>query len=580
MFEMQAPELTAAQKADERFKRLIAILISSVTIIAAIAAYLQTDAGARAAQANRDAQQYAIRALGLRVSGQADVDYGWYGATHTWFQLETSADSAIQDYDEAAARRYRTVRDRIAELSPMLNAPYFDPSDGENGWYPDYSAYQSDRYIVTATEYDERYTLNARLNNAWDAKANTYVLHLTILAVSLALFGLSTTLESWTRWLFVGFGCMLVSVTTLWMSVTAAIPVQQLPDTAIKAYARGVGLDWRGDSAGAIEAFDEALAIAPSYAQALYGRGGAYLDLAYDFVGPEPEAAQADLATAAADYEAARAAGRDDTSTGWNLGWTYYLLGKYDESVAVSRHALDMNPDLFAVSCNIGVALLADGEVDAAAAEYERASQTVMRLVNDARDSGREPPASLWTYLDACTADLDSLQQRLDDEPRAWTQAPPLNLVTDRVAVRREIDAQIRRMKSMSVALEFDEPLVDAPPAARVANVRYAIENVDENGDITYEDVESFPSGADKVIIRFDYENFQDGANEIWKIYRNGVEAESLRVVSPWEIGESGAAVKPISYAYSSVFNLASGEYTAELYYDGYLLYRGHFIVE
>ncbi|HMO59300.1 MAG TPA: tetratricopeptide repeat protein [Roseiflexaceae bacterium] len=404
-------------------------------------------------------------------------------------------------------------------------------------------------------------------------------MHLTILAVSLALFGLSTTMEGWTRWMFVGFGGTLVTITTLWMMIAAIIPVPSLPDTAINAYVRGVGLDWRGDASGAIEAFDEALAIQPDYTQALYGRGGAYVSQAYAAIGEQPELAQEDLAAAARDYEAARAAGRDDSNVGWNLGWTYYLMGEYERSVEASRRALDMNPDLFAVRCNIGVALLAAGDTDAAAGEFELAAQTVARLVAESRDAGREPPASLWDYLDACTADLDSLQQRLDDQPRWWTQAPPLLLVTDRVAVRREIQAQIVRIKSLSVALEFNEPILIAPPPGQVSNVRYSIEHTDENGEIYYEDVERFP-GTDEVIIRFDYEQFEEGTSEIWKIYHNGVEAESLRVVGPWMIGESGAAVKPISYAYSSVFSFAAGEYTAELYHGGYLIYRGTFYID
>ena len=174
-----------------------------MTIVAASAAFLQTDANGHANVANRDAQNYSLEAVGLRTAGQAEVDYGWYGATYSWFELDTLARTAEQDGDDDAAKRYRGVRDRIANLSPLLQSPTSTRPDGN---YPDLSGYEADRYLVEATELSERNTNAARLNNSWDCRANTYILHLTLLAVALALLGLSATRATWTRMLFVCAG--------------------------------------------------------------------------------------------------------------------------------------------------------------------------------------------------------------------------------------------------------------------------------------------------------------------------------------------------------------------------------------
>jgi hypothetical protein len=584
--EPPGPPAAENTSASETFKRITAIAIATVTIIAAVVAFLQTDADARGTRANRDAQRYAIEALGTRASGGSQVDYGWYGAAQAYYALNSLALTAIQSDDQQAAERYRSVRDKLTALSPLLQEPYFDP---EGGFYPDRTSYAADVYLVQATELSELYNASSTLNNDWDDKANTYIVHLTLLAVALALFGLSTTPDDWTRWIFAGAATLIVSVTVIWMVVTFFSPVDVLNRSAIKAYAEGVGAAARGNTQQAISAYDTALGELPSYANAFYERGNAYFTLAQESLGTSPQAAQENLRRAAADYEAARKAGRDDSSVNWNLGWTYYLLGFFEESATANRRALAEKPDLFAVQCNLGATLLADGRIDEARQAYGTAVQIVTRRVAEARDAGKEPPASLWSYLDACASDVDSLQQRLTDANRFWTQAPPKELIADTPEIRTEMQRVISDMRGTLLALEYTGQLPGDRPTVNVSAFHYGMHRKDEDGNFVYDDqgrsiyddVDDgvFPEGTQEVGILYDFQGLNDGQKEIWKVYRNGIEDPSLRVVAEWEIGESGAAVKPISYAFSRAFVLASGEYTVELYIDYHLVQRGTFVI-
>ncbi len=99
---------------DESFKKIIAILIALVTALAAIVAFLQSDAGARDDVANRDTKNYALEALGQQVSGDARVNYDYNTAYQAWYELDLLAASAANRGDEAAADRYATLAMRCS----------------------------------------------------------------------------------------------------------------------------------------------------------------------------------------------------------------------------------------------------------------------------------------------------------------------------------------------------------------------------------------------------------------------------------------------------------------------------------
>ena len=582
MSEKTPSRQTAEQEGEDRFKRFAAFLITSMIIVAAIVSVLQTRASARAARHGREAQSYAIRAMGLKTSGQAAVSYGWQGAYQNWAELNDLWDRADRAAQAAEAARYQATRDRVAHLSPLLAAPYFNPDEDRQ---PDLGKYEADVYLVAATALSEHYTDSAGQNEAWDGKARAHTTHLTLLAVSLALYGLATTITGrWVRWLFVGAGTLIAATSLLWILIVAVWPVSHLPTAAIDAYAEGVGLaGQRGDenTQAAVDKFTEALDLAPQYANALYERGNARLGLADAALSlGDLETVTQHYEAAVADFEAAQQAGRDDTNVGWNLGWTHYLLGRHEDAIRIDRHVLDLDPDLVGVRTNLGLALLVTGRVDEAKVEYQAAMDTAARLVADARAAGKEPPASLWWYLDAGAIDIENLLGRMDGKVDELTQAPAPDTVADPEALRAAAPDVIKQLRELTAALEYTGQPPQAEVSAAVSNVTFGLERYDQAGDfVDYDVSDTFPYGTDRVLMLFDYEGMHDGQKVVWKVYSGGSELTDLRRVSDWSLGESGGAEKPFSYAYSDYFIFGAGEYEVDMYVDYRLVAQGRFTI-
>lgn len=548
---------------DDRFERFVSILIASVTILAAVTAFAQTYAGTEASKANRIAQAYSIDATTKRLSGAIQFSYDYQGAFQSWREVDLQISAAEQDNDTNAAERYRKLRDRLVGVSPLLQPPYFDGT----GW-PDSYKYESDLYLVDATKSGEHFAAQAALGNAWDDVASSLVIQLTLLAVSLALYGLSTTMGSWIKWMFVVVGSGMVLFCFGWLMLSILWPLPNLPDGAINAYSEGVGLAYQAKDEEAIAQFDKALAIEPGYANALYERGNSYYYLGnYD--------------QAVADYKAARDNGRDDVNVNWNLGWIEYLTGHYDEAIETDRHVLELDPRTVGVQMNLALAMLVDGKFDEAEAQYETALNEAARQVKEARDQGKEPPASLYSYTDAGAEDLINLLDELHGTPKDWTQAPSADLVTaDHGTLEDKAQAEIKRIKEEVVALEYKGTPPTGPTSANVSAFEFGVEVNDSHGNFDHYDTgDTFRYGTNAMVILFQYAGFQIGQQEIWKIYRDGVEDPSLRVVNDWSLGESGSAAKSISYAASNVFILSPGEYRVELYVDSELLQTGTFHV-
>ena len=358
-------------KSEAHFKQVVIMLIASATVFAALVGWLQAESGAKGDAAIRDAQRFASEALGKEAAGRALVNFQYGTAYRTWNQLLVQALSAEAAGDGKAAALYRSVMTETLKLgealadpasnlpegeaqpgdtsppSPQLLAPpYFDAMSGAP---PDIAGYEADVYVTKRVELTERSDLAGGLNNVWENKAKAYIVHLTLLAAALALFGLSLSFGGLARPLFVTVGLAISLVTVGSVFAVYSEPVTYIPDSAVAAYARGSGLNYRGDYLGAVAAYDDALNQAPSYGNALSGRGEAHLALK----------GEEGFIAAAKDYEQAQSSGKDDWKVAGNLGWIYYLQGRFDDSIKMSRRSLDFDPNQAGVRLNLAIAQLA-----------------------------------------------------------------------------------------------------------------------------------------------------------------------------------------------------------------------------
>ncbi len=549
---------------EHRYEKFIGVLIALTTIFAAMTTFLENLSSNEADRFERLAQEYSIRATTESLNGAIRFSYDWQGAFQTWRELDLMITSAEEVGDTARADMFRATRDQLTSLSPLLQEPYFDRA---SEWTSP-SQYEADLYIVESTILWEEFENKSSVANAWDQIANTFVLQLTLYAVVLSLYGLSTTISNYVRWIFVGLGALISIINLFWGAWMFFIPIDEIPETAIRSYAQGFGLAYQGRDAEAIQAFDQALSENPDYANALYNRGFSRLNIN-------------NLEGAAQDFEATLAAGRDDTTVLWNLGWTYYLMGRFEDAIAINQIALQKNPTLIGVRTNQALSLLSQGRISNADAEYQLALDEATRQVSESRTAGLEASSSLWYYLDAASADLESLVDIISGTKAPWTIGPDNAMImAERNQIRQFAVEQIKEIKEYTLALEFFGRPPEGTENVTVSPFRFVQEVLDENGDfVEYVDSVNNSFGTKEIGVLFDFSGFKDGQHEVWKIYVNGVEDIPLRVESDWSVGENGSAIKFIEYAFSNNFVFARGEYVVELYLDSRLVQSGTFYV-
>jgi tetratricopeptide (TPR) repeat protein len=555
----QKPPLFRGDQVD----RIIAIMIALVTILASVAAFLEIDARSAAEEAKRDAQQNAIRAMGLKAEGQIRSGFAWTDAFRLWAELDTLALEECDRGNDAAAIRYEEARDRLTELIPELSDRYFDPTFV---YALDRWELEADLYVRDATTYSEQFKKSADLEDAWEQKANSYVTHLTLLAVVLFLFGISTTIAARTRWLLVGMGVLLVGIVLLWMTVVTVRPVPRLSDDAINSYADGYALAYEGGYEAAIDSLSQALDEAPRYASALYERGNAYYQLER-------------LDEAAADYEAAlRAAGSEgDVSSAWNLGWTYYRLGEMEDAIRVTQRGLDIDDSQVGLNFNLGLMQLTNGDIDTAWETYSDSMLLAIDQTYNAWEAGKEPPWSLWLYMDLAADDLDDVLDCLNEND--CENAPPREAIASPDEVAASAVALREQLKNLTVALEYDILLSETEPVAEISPFQFGVALYDEEGNFSDYDIsEVFSSDTEQVLLLFDYEGMQDGDLVLVKVYDDEFEDPSLRYADEWTLGPSGGG--ELAFTASNYVGFSRGEYAVEMYVDAQLVQEGKFTVE
>ena len=555
---------------EQRFENMVTILIASVAIWVAITAYFQNYASNISDQARRRAQQYAIEATKKEVNGAIQFSYDWQGAFQTWRELSWQITAAEQNGDTNAVERYTQLQERIAPLSKMLGSQYFDP---EVGW-PESYKYEAESYLVEATRLSETYLAESELGNFTDNVADSMIVQITLLTVSLSLYGLSMALKGRVRWLFIIVGSGIVAFCSLWLgwSLLNLFIRPEVDQEAIAAYSEGVGLVYQGKYDESIDKFSLAIQENPYYAKAYYQRGLSYYELG-------------DLSTAISEIEAARNEGmQDDVSLNWNLGWIYYLSGEYDKAIEANERILTEHPEVLGMRMNQAISYLSKGDFENSQAQYDLLIQEAQKQVNEARTQGTEPSASLWFYMDAGALDLQNLIDQLDNNPKAWTVAPAANAVTgDHAAIREFSLEQMKRLKESTVALEYTGQLPGAQSDMKVEPFVFGqITGTDADGFITgFEPINSkvIPFGEDSFTVEFTYSGTPP-KQMLWKVYVNGYEDQSLRIVSTEDISGGTTWYKTFGYNYTNVFILTAGEYTVELYADNILVQSGTFHVQ
>lgn len=561
--------MSTETRKEQRFENMVTILIATVAIWVAITAYFQNYAANISDQARRRAQQYAIEATKREVTGVIQFSYDWQGAFQTWRELSWQITAAQQNGDKEAEERYLALQESIVPLSKMLGPDYFDPN---NGW-PDSYRYEADEYLVEATRLSETYLAESELGNFTDNTADALIVQITLLTVSLSLYGLSMALKGRVRWLFIVVGSGIVAFCMLWLSwsLLELFIRPEVDAKAIQAYSEGMGLVYQGRNEEAIEKFTLAIQENEYYAKAYYERGLSHYALG-------------DMNTAISEIERARTEGLNDISLNWNLGWLYYLTGQYDKAIEANERVLGENPEVLGVRMNQAISYLAKGDFQNSQAQYDLLMEEALRQVNEARSNNAEPSASLWFYMDAGAIDLQNLIDEIDNNPKPWAEAPTADLILgDRAGIRDFAYTQMKRLKEATAALEYTGQLPGSPTDLQVEPLTFGwVTTRDANGDIENYEIASdgiIPYGEDAFIVIFTYSGTPP-EELLWKVYFNGYEDQVMRTIWAEDFSSGDTWFRTFGYNYTNVFILSPGEYTVELYADHILVQRGTFQVQ
>ena len=554
---------------EQRFEKMVTVMIASVAIWVAITAYFQNYASNLSDQARRRAQENSIAATQKEVAGSIQFSYEWQGAYQTYSEIGWQIVAAEQNGDTAAVERYKKLQDRIIFLSQMLQPDYF----AKDGGFPDTYKFESDTYLVESTRLSETYLAEADLGNATDATADALTVQITLLTVTLSLYGLSMALSGRVRWLFIFVGSSIVLFCMLWLG-WSMLELWVRPEVniqAINAYSEGVGLSYQGRYDEAIDKFTEAIDANQYYGKAYYERGLAYYSMD-------------DLQTAIAETEIARNKGYENSNLNWNLGWMYYITGQFPQAIETNERTLSNHPEILGMRMNQAISYLSMGDIPNAQAQYDLLMAEARNQVNEARAKGEEPSASLWYYMDAGAIDLQNLIDVLDNNTKSWTQAPDINdILGDHDEIRKFAETQMIRIKEAVVALEYTGELPIATNVMSTSEFTIGqVTGTDEDGFITdFEPAENsiIPFGEDSFSVRFTYSG-PAPKRIVWKIYVNGLEDQSLRSVSDEDISGGDTWYRTFGYNYTNVFILSQGEYVLELFADNRLINRAFFTVQ
>jgi tetratricopeptide (TPR) repeat protein len=550
---------------DVHFNSVIVVLIATVTVFSGVIAFLENRASNHYAELVRSGQTLAMDALGYDMSSRQQENYDFYLYT-TWNEWQRRGSQAQKDGNEIVATRSDEIASSISPLTPLLDRDkgYFHPETETENQYVDFYGYHVDTNLITTTMLLEQRAFTIETANIWNSRADGYVTILTVLAVSLFLYGLSTTIKGGLRYLFAIVGTFLVGLAGLSTANLTLRPVPAIPSEAIEQYGRGMGQSYLGNYAEAIEAFDAAITAYPDYGNAFYGRAEARFVLR-------------DYRAAEQDYLRAMESGHDDRSTRWNLGWIYYLLGDYQRSLEVSRQALELDPNLSPVAMNVAFALLADGDTEAAMDQFESA------LSMAADPNSAVPPSWNHLYLRETLNDLDRLIAALEGQADFY-QEPDLSQVADREGLRLAAEAARLRVEEGMVSIEVAGAPRLEPIEASLSPITFARE-VGPDGELLGQG-QIFPNGEPSIVASLPYDDLAAGAVVSRRVMLYGSDEPGTVEYLP-TMGEdlvhegerAGTFQHAMKAPWPGDLGLSPGRYVVEYYVNGYLMQAGSFVV-
>ncbi|MGY4769700.1 tetratricopeptide repeat protein [Kribbella sp. CWNU-51] len=390
--QIEIPEIEAL---DTTFKKVIACSAALLVLFGSLLALAASRASEHEQDLSARAQQASITALAdygaayVEISKVAGNDAEARSLRQRAEFARVASSLTGSDAYLAAAQAWDRSSKALADLAVK-------ETDGTH--FADVNRAAADRLFqprVTALRADAQ----RETATAWGAKADRYVLGITLLAVALALLGLSLTLTEGVRNVVVVPAVMIAGFAAL-VGVAAAVQRPHVtPDAAVVALAEGDKQMVLSQPDAAIESYTAAIRLRGDYAQAYRARA-----TAFERAG-SPENAVYTITMVDEKYRLRAIEDLDrvldlnpvpDYLSLVNQGANLFHLGRYAESEELTRRALESNDRLPLPWSNLGLVQAAQGREADARASYAEMSR---------RAAGRpDPVEQADLYASARTA--------------------------------------------------------------------------------------------------------------------------------------------------------------------------------
>jgi Tfp pilus assembly protein PilF len=556
---------------NDLFKQAVALLLALVAIQSTVLGFWKGQVVHEMNVRQRFTLQNQVQSNLTKNIGQVKTS-AYLKVYERWLEMNTIANQEFESGDEEAAQRYWWIADRVlANLSPVMVPPYFNfYESGASGEFmpPDFLAYESDTYITSTALNNERVVNNNQVYEQLKSKRVRFTDLAIVLAIGLFLLGNSLKISAVPRSVMASFGLAIIIYSLAQMVIVQIEPTTDLPDDAMTAYAEGVGRQHKGDLTQAIVFYSEAINLAPEYYRAYHQRG-----IAYNLKG--------DLQSATTDFETAAENNRNDTRLLADLASAFYRQGHFNESVELWQHAAEIGDEITIMSANfnLGLCYLALGQAEDAIDAYINGILQATQIIENRRAAGKEISGSEWWLIDQAATELDFLISCWEEQHCDGT--PPYENVSQQATLMKPLAVyNSTRLKEAIVALEFaiDLSAEQNTNRAKVNQIEFYTVFEDASGaPIDTQEGYSFSDEIDNIIVGFPYEGFQSGQIVLMKVYVNGQEAPSLRLLKDWPSGAvRGVAEFPIN---SGGLKFDSGQYWVEIYVDAHLIQQDGFEV-
>jgi hypothetical protein len=389
------PEKKAPARPSSRFLTITVVL---ATLVAAVGGFLLNRASAFDSDDADQAQQLSLQASATQTSAyqRAETDYSQY------VSLQVLQAKAAQEMLEAAypqpdasdwADLYNVSTAQAAQASkslPLDLKPNLTNGDPDPNFPYDLFDKRASQGIYLQARSDG-YNYAA---NRWSGLESSYTAIVTMIAVSLFLFGSAFVLYGRNRLLFSLLGIVLVATGLVWEGTLFATQEPAVPSVAAaKDYANGVVAMGVNNYGAAIKDMTLAINARPDYALAYSERALAESDLGSEQLGSgfvsnlSPYWAK----RFAADSKDAYRLGDHEAGQVVDLGWAYYYLWLIDgahgkppsQAETLERQGAQLDPSFPIGWMNLGLVELAEGQYRAATRAYVTAVTHILFTCSD-----------------------------------------------------------------------------------------------------------------------------------------------------------------------------------------------------